>query len=206
MLERFPFWYRVALLLGLMAVAAAVDFWRRGMEAARYREYGFIWIAGILGGCVGFANDCLTSSMSPDYFTLGKGLEPGDGLRWRAGLYGFKAGLSAGIIGGAVCLAARSRKLGFSTAQMRMLLQALWMPALGAILLGLALPIILGGFDPMGLSSRLDSLLNADQIARFSRVWWIHTGLYAGLAVGLAAMIVRQSAIEAPTGITMGKQ
>jgi hypothetical protein len=201
MLERFQFWHRVALVLGLMTVAAAVDFWRRGREAARYREYGFIWMAGILGGSVGFANDCVTSSISPEYFTLGKGLEPGDDLCWRAGVYGFKAGLSAGIVGGAVCLVSRARNIGFSTAQMRWLLRALWRPVVGAILLGLALPLIVGGFDPLGLSGSLDSLLNADQIARFRRVWWIHTGLYAGLALGLTAMIARQSAIKAPSGI-----
>jgi hypothetical protein len=107
-------------------------------------------------------------------------------------MYGFKAGLSAGIIGGAVCLVARRKNSGFSTEQMRRSLQALWMPAIGAVLLGVALPIIASAFDPMGLSARLDSLLNADQIFRFKKVWWIHTGLYAGMAIGLAAMIIRQ--------------
>src|SRR5271167_4903786 len=97
-----------------MTVAVAVDFWRHGREAARYREYGFIWIAGILGGVVGFANDCITSSISPDYFIMGKGLEPGNDLRLRAGVYGLKAGLSAGIVGGAVCLFARARNARFS--------------------------------------------------------------------------------------------
>jgi hypothetical protein len=192
MFERFPFWSRVALLLGLMVVAAAFDFWRRGKEAARYREYGFIWIAGLLGGLFGFANDCVTSTISPDFFILGKGLEPGSDLRLRAGVYGFKAGLSAGIIGGAICLVCRPKKSGFSMQQMRQLLQALWMPAAGAVLLGLALPILAGGFDPMGLEGRLNSLLKPDQIGLFKRVWWIHTGLYAGLAAGLVGMIIRE--------------
>jgi hypothetical protein len=191
MFERIPFWYRVAFLFGLMSVATTADFRRRGRESARYREYGFIWIAGILGGLVGFANDCVTSSISPDYFTLGKGLEPGNDLRWRAGVYGFKAGLSAGIIGGAVCLFVRVRSSRFSTDRMREMLRTLWMPAAGAVLLGLALPAVAGGFDPLGLSAQLGSLLNAGQIGRFRRVWWIHTGLYAGLVLGLAAMIIR---------------
>jgi hypothetical protein len=174
-----------------MTVAAAVDFWRRGTEAARYREYGFIWIAGILGGLVGFANDCVTSTISPDYFTLGKGLEPGNDLRWRAGIYGLQAGLSAGIIGGAVCVFVRARNSPFSKEQMRRLLLSLWMPVAAAVLFGLALPIIAGGFDPLGLSARLGDLINAQQIGQFRRVWWIHTGLYAGLILGLAAMLIR---------------
>ena len=190
-LEGIPFLYRVVLLLGLMAMAVAVDFWRNGRKAAKYREYGFIWISGIIGGTVGFANDCATSSISPAYFVLGKGLEPGNELRWRAGMFGFKAGLSAGIIGGAVCLFACARKPGLSTAQMRELLRALWMPLTGAVLLSLTLPIIAGRFDPIGLSARLDSLLRTDQIVLFRKVWWMHTGLYAGLALGLAAMIIR---------------
>ena len=195
MLDTFPFFDRVVLLVGLMTVAVTVDFWRHGRQASRYREYSFIWIAGILGGVVGFANDCATSSISQEYFILGKGLEPGNDLRLRAGMYGFKAGLSAGIVGGAVCLFACARNASFSTEQMRRLLQALWMPVVGAVLLGLALPIMVGEFDPFRLSAHLDSLLNADQIIRFRKVWWIHTGLYAGLVVGLAAMIIRQNVL-----------
>jgi hypothetical protein len=189
-LERFPFYYRVALLVGLMAVAAGVDFWRHGREASKHREYGFVLIAGMAGGLMGFVNDCITSSISPDYFILGKGLEPGDDLRLRAGVYGLKAGLSAGVISGAVLLFAATRKLRFSPEQARRMLQWLWMPVLGAVLLAVALPVIAGGLDPMGLSARLDSVLDAEQIARFRRVWWIHTGLYGGLAAGLAAMII----------------
>jgi hypothetical protein len=175
-----------------MIIAVAVDFWRHGAGAAKFREYGFIWIAGMLGGMVGFANDCVTSSISPDYFILGKGLEPGNDLRMRAGVYGFKAGLSAGIIGGALCLFSRARNSRFSTEQMRRLLRALWLPVASAVFLGFALPMIASGFDPLGLSASLDSLLNADQISRFRKVWWIHTGLYAGLIFGLAAMIIRE--------------
>jgi hypothetical protein len=191
MLEEFPFSYRVALLLGLMTVAATVDYWRRRKESTRYLEYSFICIAGILGGLCGFANDCLTSSISPDYFILGKGLVTGDGLRWRAGVYGLKAGFSAGAVGGAVCLFLCGRNSRFSMDQMLLLLKALWMPVAGAVLLGMFLPMIAGRWDPLGLSNHLNSLLDTDQIGRFRRVWWIHMGLYAGLTIGLIAMILR---------------
>jgi len=192
MFERFSFAYHVLFLLGLMVVAAAYDLWRREKKATRPREYSFIWIAGILGGLVGFANDSITSSISPEYFIFGKGFETVNDLQWRAGVYGFKAGLSAGVIGGAICLFVRPTRSGFSTEQMRQLLKALWMPLVGAVLLGLMLPIVAGGFDPMGISASLNSLLNANQIARFNRVWWIHSGLYAGMAIGLVAMMIRQ--------------
>ncbi len=41
----------------------------------------------------------------------------------------------------------------------------------------------------MHLSNKLNSFLNTEQIARFLRVWWIHSGLYAGMAIGLGVMI-----------------
>jgi hypothetical protein len=189
-LERFPFYYRVALLVGLMAVVAGVDFWRHGREASKHREYGFVLIAGMAGAVVGFVNDCITSSISPEYFILGKGLAAGNDLRWRAGEYGLKAGLSAGIIGGAVCLFAATRKRRFSPERAGRMLRLLWMPVVGAVVVGLALPVFAGAWDPAGLSARLDSVLKSEQIARFRRVWWIHTGLYAGLLAGLVAIII----------------
>ena len=98
------FSYRVTLLLGLMLVVSLVDFYRNGARAVKFREYGFIIITGAVGGAVGFVNDLVTSSISPEYFILGKGLEESPDLRIQAGLFGLRVGFSAGVIGGAVCL------------------------------------------------------------------------------------------------------
>jgi hypothetical protein len=182
---------RVLLLLALMAIVTIVDFKQKGREASKYREYGFILIAGAVGALLGFVNDLITSSISPDYFVFGKGLDSGDGLRWRAGIFGAKEGLSAGIIAGAVCLFATAQKTSLSPAQLRSLLARLWMPLAGAVLAGLTLPLAAGAFDPFHLAAKLESFLNGNQIRRFLRVWWIYTGLYAGLTLGLAAMIAR---------------
>jgi hypothetical protein len=191
---RDPFLYRLWLLLGLMAAVGGFDYWRNRAQAAKPREYGFLLIAGLLGALLGWANDLITSSISPEYFTMGKGLAEGNDLRWRAGLFGLKEGFSAGIVGGAICLFACARKSPFSPAQARRLIVGLWMPLLGAVLTGLALPRIAGHFDPLGFSASLNSLLDAGQLARFRHVWWTHTGLYAGTLVGLAAMILRGQA------------
>jgi hypothetical protein len=86
----------------------------------------------------------------------------------------------------------RARNSRFSSEQMRRWLRALWMPVAGAILLGLLFPIVADGLDPLGLSARLGSLLSIDQIGRFRKVWWIHMGLYAGLIIGVVAMIIRR--------------
>jgi hypothetical protein len=185
------FSYRVALLLGLMLVVSLLDFYRNGAQATKFREYGFIIITGALGGTVGFVNDLITSSISPEYFIFGKGLEESPDLRIQAGLFGLQVGFSAGVIGGAVCLYASRRKSAYPPAKFSRLFQMLWMPVAGAILCGIALPLGFSKFDPARFSSQLDPLLNAERISRFRQVWWTHIGLYAGMVIGLTAMILR---------------
>ncbi len=175
-----------------MIIAGAVDVRVRGKDAVRPREYLFICAAVLLGGVVGFANDCITSTISPDYFITGKGLEGGGGLRWRAGELGFQSGLSAGAIGGSLCLFLRPRRLGFSWRQCRELFCGLWIPAVAAIASGAMMPLIAGHADPMKFSSSLTPLLSTEQLAKFTEVWWMHTGLYVGLGIGLLVVIIHQ--------------
>ena len=189
--DHFSFSYRVALLLGLMLVVSLVDYYRNRSRAVKFREYGFIIITGAVGGVVGAVNDLITSSISPEYFTLGKGLEEIPDLRLQAGLFGMRVGFSAGIIAGAVCLYASRRKSTHPPVGFSCLLRLLWMPVAGAILCGFALPLGFSKFDPARFSAQLDSLLSAERISLFRQVWWTHVGLYAGMAIGLSAMILR---------------
>jgi len=179
------------LLLGLMLVVSLADFYRKGAQATKFREYGFIIITGTVGATIGFVNDLITSSLSPEYFTLGKGLEEGPDLRLQAGLLGLQVGFSAGVIGGAICLYASRRKSAYPPVKCSRLLQMLWMPVTGAILCGIALPLGFSKFDPAGFSAQLDTLLDAAKISQFRQVWWTHIGLYAGLVIGLTAMLLR---------------
>lgn len=174
-----------------MLVVSLVDFYRNGARAGKFREYGFIIMTGAVGGAVGFLNELITSSVSPDYFILGKGLQEGPDLRIQAGLFGMQVGFSAGVIGGAVCLYASRRKSAYPPAKFSRLFRLLWMPVAGAILCGIVLPLAFAKFDPARFSRQLDTLLNAAEINRFRQVWWTHIGLYAGMAVGLIAMILR---------------
>jgi fructose-specific phosphotransferase system IIC component len=198
MIGRFTFGYRVVLLLGLMVIVAAIDRLRHREKATRFREYGFILLTGLIGVLAGFANDLVTSSISPDFFVLGKGLTPGEGLRWRAGFYGAQAGFAAGIVGGAVCLLASVKKSADLTGQLIRLVKVLWVPLAGAILLGAALPLLVRDADPAHLASKLETLLNPEQIERFRRVWWTHIGLYAGMLLGLMAIIFRHRCATKP--------
>ena len=190
MLEQFPFWDRAALLAGLMVVGAAVEWWKRGRAATRYKEYGFIWLTGFIGCLVGGANDFITSSVSPGYFVVGKGLAPGDEFHLRAVIFGVQEGLSAGVVAGAICVYVARRKsrqppLGFDK-----VLGQLWKPVICAVVGALLVPLLVGGTDPAKLAARLSEAgENAAMIPAFLRVWWIHTGLYAGLLAGLIWLI-----------------
>jgi hypothetical protein len=186
-----PFLYRVVLLLGLMLVVALADFYRKRPQATKFREYGFVVIAGAIGAAVGLVNDLITSSISPEYFIFGKGLDNTPNLRVQAGLYGLQVGFSAGVIAGAVSLYVTGRKSAYPPIKCSRLLQMLWMPIVGAIFCGILIPLLFSKFDPADFSGQLKGLLDARKLDRFRQVWWTHVGLYAGMIIGLAAMLVR---------------
>lgn len=194
MIGDFSFSSRVILLLSLMIVFAGLDLFRNGRKATRFKEYGFIVLAGIIGCCIGFFNNLMTSSISPEYFVLGKGLSEGEGLRLAAGSLGLRTGFSGGIIGGAICLFGCGRKVAFAD-----LFRRFWMPVAGAIGLMLILPLVASQFDPMGYGEQLKDVATVEQVRKLLIVWWIHTGLYAGLIGGVVFMIVtlrrKQSAV-----------
>lgn len=78
-----------------MLFVAALDLYRKGREATKFREYGFVLLAGAIGAAAGLVNDLITSSISPDYFILGKGLEDGPGFRMQVAIFGLIVGLAA---------------------------------------------------------------------------------------------------------------
>lgn len=191
MLSQTSFSTRLIVLTTLMGVVSAIDFLRNGRKAAKFREYGFILLAGALGGTVGWINDLITSSISPDYFVMGKGLLEGETLRREAGLYGCRTGVSAGIIGGAICLFVTVRQGKEAGTIVPRLLNLLWLPVLAAVGGGILFPLCFSRFDPAHLSASLSALLDAGRTQKFLEVWWIHCGLYAGLLYGLVMMIAK---------------
>ena len=138
-----------------MAVAAGVDLCRHGRSAARYKEYLFIWLAGFIGCVMGGVNDLITSSISPEYFSLGKGLPGGEALNLRAAIYGLKEGLSAGVIGGAVCVYASRGKAAVPPLCFGGMLRLLWMPAAGAVAGAVLLPLLAGAFRSRGTGGEI---------------------------------------------------
>ena len=202
MLERFPFWIRAACLAGLMVIGAVLDVCRHGRAATRHKEYAFIWFTGLIGCLMGGTTDLITSSISPYYFTIGKGLLGGEGFERRVAMFGVQEGLSAGVIAGAVCVYVSRRKSKFAPLGFGELLRRLWMPVFCAVAGSVLFPLVAGDSDPAGLALKLDAAALAWPFSRFLRVWWIHTGLYAGLLSGLfwlIGLVVRRRRAGAKT-------
>lgn len=188
MIETVPYGCRIALLLLVMSLVAAIDWLWNRRNATKWKEYGFVVFSGIVGTVFGFLNDLITSSISPEYFIFGKGLDPGEGLPLRAVFLGMQAGFSAGAIAGAICLYASTRNDGRPPLAYRRLLGFLWRP----VALAPATAIVLAffrRFDPLGLSIQLDGILDSQRMERFLMVWRIHAGVYLGLLVGVVWII-----------------
>jgi hypothetical protein len=176
--------WRLLILVLLMALVAWIDWRRRGPQATRWREYGFLLAAGLLGGLIGIAIDQFTSTVSPDYFIYGKGIPAGNGFRLRVAELGFHAGLLAGVvIGGAYLLANNPQpdRPGLPTPR---LFRFALHPFLFALFLAPVGSFIAYSYDPLGYRSDLRDIFDTSQVRGFLAVWGAHAGIYAGALLG----------------------
>jgi hypothetical protein len=189
MSDSIPYWWRLAALVLLMAGVAAIDRRRHGERASRWREYGFVLGAGGAGSLFGLLNDLVTSSICPEYFTVGKGLAPGAWLPLRAGLLGMKAGFSAGAVAGAICMYANTCGCAVPRLPWRNLLRLAWKPPALAAAAAFSLPLFFREFDPLDFARRLQGILDPGRTCAFLTVWWAHSGAYLGLILGLVWLV-----------------
>jgi hypothetical protein len=180
-----------------------VDWWKRGKQATRWREYLFlIGITGVVMG-YGVVNDQVTSAISWEYFYYGKGLDgvlgervPPEGwaLHWEAGKVGLKATWSAGLVVGVGLLIANNpwrgrRRLGYRELWGRVPMM-LGVTAVVAVVFG-----VLGYAGVFAWwSEDFRQMLARDEFRprRFMMVFGIHLGGYVG---GLVGMLVAAGSI-----------
>lgn len=200
-----PFVWRLAMLLAVAAGASWIDHGRRGQKATAGREYGFILLTGAIGALIGAVNDAITSSVSPDYFVAGKGLADGDHLRLAAIQYGAQVGCSGGVIAGAILVYFGRRESRTPPVAISWLCQQVWIPAVGAVAGAFIIPAIAAHLDPFQLAKGLNGVIAPGRVPGFIRVWWAHTGLYAGLLAGeliLLRLVNRERRrLEAPAPV-----
>jgi hypothetical protein len=109
-----------------------------------------LFAAGLAGGALGAAGDLVTSAISPEYFTLLKGIPAGPGFRESVLALGFQAGFTAGAIAaGLLLIASRPRPALPALARGRLVRPALRAGA-AAVLSGLLLGAAAGLLPGLG--------------------------------------------------------
>ena len=190
-MDSVPYTYRLAAIALLATVVIIIDRLRHGTKGYRAGEYAVLMLAGVVGAGYGAVNDLITSTVSPEYFTLGKGLQEGPGLTLRAMVLGAKAGCPAGVVVCAIWLFWAGRTPGDHPARMRRVVGSFWIPVACAGVLAVLLPTIVGAWDPLDFKAMLRGLLPDDRVSAFRHVWWAHVGAYLGLLLGCGLGMVR---------------
>jgi hypothetical protein len=149
-------------------------------------------LTGLAGALFAIGNDLITSSISPEYFTIGKGLD--DSTAPCVSGLAFEAGFLAGIVIGGFFLMANNPRPGLPQLSYSKLAEHLKYPLLLAIAAALVSGI-LNGLDPLGLEQQIGFVKPAEKVARFLLVSRIHLGLYAGALVGTiaGAILIRRA-------------
>jgi len=130
------------------------------------------------------ANDALTSHLSPDYFLYGKGIAAGPDFFKNVLFLGFQMGFGAGLIAGAFYLVANNSKPGRPALPYRQLVNFIVCPLAAALLLAVAMGISSAGLAKSEGDTQLADAITGPRAIWFWRVWYIHLGLYVGLALG----------------------
>lgn len=174
----------LGVLVLLMALAAGIDWRRRGAAATRWREYGFLLIGGLLGAAVGVFNDQITCTISPEYFVYGKEIPAGEGFRLRVAWLGFMAGFSPGAIIAGVYLLANNPKPGRTPLRYRRLLRFVACPLLAAAIAMPLCAVLIRLWDPQNHHGELADLATPAAIDAMLIAWGLHIGLYLGGLLG----------------------
>lgn len=149
----------------------------------RWREYLFLTGAAGMTALFGLLVDQITLGISRDYFTLGKGIPGGPTLTRQVAQLGLHAGVGAGVLGGGlVLLVNRAPRHTFR------LFHFLWVPLLAAAVCG----AFAGGLLyllPWYIHPLAAEFLEPAAAHRFTIVWFIHVGVYAGGAAGLIYLV-----------------
>lgn len=185
-----PFWTRVGLLVGLMAVVAGLEWLMRRDKATRWREYLFFLVVLIAGAVFGILVDQVTSRLSLEYFLYAKSLDPDQFERELVNL-GARVGLTAAAFYGGAFLIVNTSGKRTKSLPHRKLYSYLGYPILGSVLAATLLGLIAYAFVPDDFLGRYQEILLEEERAPFRIVAGAHYGLYLGGIIGTVIGVVR---------------
>jgi hypothetical protein len=200
------FCWRLIALVTLMAVVAWIDWRRHAEQATRWREYSFLLVAAMLGGIAGVAIDQLTSTISPDYFVLGKGIPDDADFRLHVVALGFQAGLIVGMVIGGIYLIVNNPRPDRGRLSFIGLLRFGVAPLMAALTVAPVAALVCYNWDPLDLRHELRDQLSPLQINHFLVVWGVHVGLYLGGAAGTILGVVQIRRTRSAMAVRQGTQ
>ncbi len=178
-----PIHWRLLIIAAACLGFLALDLLKPRGQRKRWREYLFLIGSGVATALFGAVVDSVTSTISPEYFLLGKGLAT---TSWsEVSLFGLQAGFGPGIIGGAVLLFANPHPQ-----HALRLFRTLSIPLGGALLGGVVAGLLYHQF-PLFVHPAVSGLLARPPAIAFTTVWVIHLGIYVGGLAGLVWAVVR---------------
>jgi hypothetical protein len=154
------------------------------VQSSRLRSYALMTLGALACGVLGAAFDQLTVTLSPAYFTLGKGVSTEAPLRWSAAIVGFRGGLPLGALLVGVLLWCRERAHGVRA------LSVLLSAACAAVVAALACALALSAFDPFRVRVESQGVLTAGAADRYLACWGMHIGAYAGPLLSVAVTML----------------
>jgi hypothetical protein len=184
--------YRVVIGVTFFLVLGLIDWKQHPENPKRAKEYLFLLYGAATAVVYGVVHDMITVSISPAYFILGKGLDDhAHGLRVGAALLATQAAYGVGALAAAALLIANNPSPGREQLPYRRLVRLVLLPlacAGACALLGAAI----GWFFPWAeLLEDARANLTEPAARRFVQVQAIHTGTYAGAALGTVAAVIR---------------
>ncbi len=144
---------------------------------SRLQSYAILLLGALVAGLLGLAFDQVTVTISPEYFTLGKGLDPED-LRLQVAWLGFRSALPLGAL-----------TAGLGLLHMRTARRASWRewlaPSFSTLLVSLPSGAVLMLLvDPLDVRVSSAGAMTEAQSARYLIAWGLHVGAYAGVIMG----------------------
>jgi len=191
---------RIAIGAAIFFILAVIDLKKNGARATRWREYLFLLACVAFALVYGIVNDLITSTISWEYFSFGKGLWPDvlpdlppNPLRLHiaACVVGIKATWTVGlIIGAALLLANNPRK---NRPQLPITTLAKMLPMIAVITVAFAMILGLAGYSGLiaKFSDDFAQMLRHDEMRprRFIAVFGIHLGGYMGGLIGIITSV-----------------
>jgi len=179
---QLAFSHRLLLLAGFFLALSA---WHWRHDPSRWREYAFVFLVGSVAGVFGIFNDLVTSTISPAYFQIGKGIESGDGFLFRVLSLGFQAGFVAGALSACVYLYANNPNQRLPRVTYLTLCHSMLIPFAAVVVAGAVLGILAQYVLPSTLARTVYPFVPVLDARDFLIVAAIHAGLYVGLLVGV---------------------